>query len=464
MGFQCIDCNKPIPAGSDPRGPKAQRCPEHRALRTQERAWANDAVRRARKFGVPAEFFLRSEVFDRDNWICHICKEEIPPGVRGTRTPSGTHQPLGPVIEHVVPLSMGGPHTLENCRTAHWTCNAQKYKSLDFSLARELDADDQSASTRDVATAVLPNGPLCSVRGCLRKRHARGVCSVHDLRLRNYGDPLKQPCGCGCRELVTITPGHQGIIYIPSHGVRGITFSPQEKLQKGLKSQPVSAHGAQQHGFTDDCQVWTGGQIPQGYGRLYVRIPGVKRKGKVVLTHRLAYELAHGDGSAEGLTIDHLCRVRLCCNPKHLEAVSHAVNVARAGAVIEACPQGHPYDEANTYWTPSGYRRCLQCRLNSQHIRIYGHEFVDDPTNPSAKKRRCLVCREAAESMPSFCPAGHEFTPENTLFLRNARRCLQCQRNTDHIPIHGHEFVNDPTNPSTKRARCLTCRLQRSGS
>jgi hypothetical protein len=90
---------------------------------------------------------------------------------------------------------MGGPHNLENCKTAHWTCNAQKYKSLDFSLARELDADNQSASTRDVATAVLPNGPLCSVRGCLRKRHPRGVCRVHYLRLRNYGDPLKQPCG-----------------------------------------------------------------------------------------------------------------------------------------------------------------------------------------------------------------------------------------------------------------------------
>jgi hypothetical protein len=64
------------------------------------------------------------------------------------------------VVDHVIPMSMGGPHNLENCKTAHWTCNAQKHKSLDFSLARELDADNQSASTRDVATAVLPNGPL----------------------------------------------------------------------------------------------------------------------------------------------------------------------------------------------------------------------------------------------------------------------------------------------------------------
>lgn len=524
---RCIDCNKPIPASSDPRGAKAQRCPEHAELRKKERAWANDAMRRARKFGVPAEFFLRSQVFERDNWTCHICKEKIPAAVRGTRTPGSQHQPLGPVVDHLISMSVGGPHTLENCRTAHWTCNAQKHTTEDFSLARKLGACDESRrSTREVATAVLPHRPLCSVRGCLRERYAREVCTVHYFRLRTYGDPLKQPCGCGCRELVTVTPDHQGIIYIAGHGVSAIPVSPREKLSAGLKSQPVSARGSRQHGLVDDCQVWTGSRNPQGYGRLYIATPGVKRKGSNVLAHRLAYELANGEGSAEGFSIDHLCGVRSCCNPGHLEAVSHAVNIARASEEVEACPQGHPYDEENTFRTPRGHRRCrlcaidrghrkthghsfvldptnpsakkrrclvcreiaestpsfcpagheftpenaeqgnsgrrcLQCRLNSHHMRIHGHEFVPDPMNPSTRRRRCLVCREVADSVPSFCPKGHEFTSENTLFVRGGRRCLQCQRNSDHIPIHGHEFVNDPTNPSTKKARCLTCRRQR---
>jgi hypothetical protein len=458
VGFRCIDCNKPIPAGSDPRGAKAQRCPEHAQLRKKERTWANDAMARARKFGVPAKFFLRSEVFERDNWTCHICNKEIPPAVRGTRTPGSQHQPLGPVVDHVIPMSMGGPHNLQNCKTAHWTCNAQKYKSLDFSLASKLDAVGGSIGTRELATVASLHGAPCSVPGCPRKRHARGLCSPHLLRLKTYGDPLKQTCGCGCRELVTVPATHMGIIYISGHGVTGIPVSPRDKLLAGLQRQPVSARGSRQHGLVDDCQVWTGSRIPQGYGRLYIAIPGAKRKSKVLLAHRLAYELANGEGSANGFTIDHLCGVRLCCNPTHLEAVSHAVNVARAFQVIEACPKGHPYDDENTFITPSGYRRCRQCSVDAWHLKVHGHPFVRDPANPSDKRGRCLVCREAAESVPSFCPKGHEFTPENTEQGNSGRRCLQCRLNSYHIRVHGHEFVADPMNPSAKKRRCLVCR------
>lgn len=56
-----------------------------------------------------------------------------------------------------------------------------------------------------------------------------------------------------------------------------------------------------------DCWLWTGCLNSCGYGCWAVN-------GKSQLTHRLAYEALVGP-IPEGLTIDHLCRVRACCNP-----------------------------------------------------------------------------------------------------------------------------------------------------
>jgi hypothetical protein len=36
--------------------------------------------------------------------------------------------------------------------------------------------------------------------------------------------------------------------------------------------------------------------------------------------------------------------------------------VTAKAAHVSNCPQGHPYDEANTYITPKGARDCRACR------------------------------------------------------------------------------------------------------
>lgn len=69
------------------------------------------------------------------------------------------------------------------------------------------------------------------------------------------------------------------------------------------------------------CLVWRRARTSNGYGALRVG-------GRVVLAHRHAYEQAVGPIPA-GLTIDHLCGVRLCVNPDHLEAVTNAENCRR---------------------------------------------------------------------------------------------------------------------------------------
>lgn len=54
------------------------------------------------------------------------------------------------------------------------------------------------------------------------------------------------------------------------------------------------------------------------------------KSGKSNITaHRYFYEKYKGKIS-KGLEIDHLCKNRMCVNPKHLEAVSHLQNMRRS--------------------------------------------------------------------------------------------------------------------------------------
>ena len=69
------------------------------------------------------------------------------------------------------------------------------------------------------------------------------------------------------------------------------------------------------------CTVWTGLTSRQGYARFSIGTTDFR-------AHKLAYVWAHGP-VAEGLVIDHLCRVRHCVNVEHLEAVTHAENMRR---------------------------------------------------------------------------------------------------------------------------------------
>jgi hypothetical protein len=93
------------------------------------------------------------------------------------------------------------------------------------------------------------------------------------------------------------------------------------------------------------------------------------REGKKVLVHRWFYEQANGP-IPDGLELDHLCRNPRCCNPAHLEAVTHAENMARGKAAQQThCIQGHPFDEANTYYRRSGTRDCRACNRNRARQR-----------------------------------------------------------------------------------------------
>lgn len=98
---------------------------------------------------------------------------------------------------------------------------------------------------------------------------------------------------------------------------------------------------------TDGCWLWKGLRDPRGYGR-YAHD----------LAHRVFYRALYG-AIPPALSIDHLCRVKNCVNPEHMEIVSLEENTRRANTK-DVCVRGHVLDSDSTYqWR--GIRQCRPC-------------------------------------------------------------------------------------------------------
>jgi hypothetical protein len=121
------------------------------------------------------------------------------------------------------------------------------------------------------------------------------------------------------------------------------------------------------------CWLWGGARVRDGYGT-------IGRDGRNLRAHRVMYEYFIVE-IPEGLDLDHLCRVRHCVNPWHLDPVTRQVNIIRGdkpgiNASKTHCPHGHEYTEENTI-RHRGSRFCLTCK------RERGREYA-------RKKREAL--------------------------------------------------------------------------
>lgn len=115
------------------------------------------------------------------------------------------------------------------------------------------------------------------------------------------------------------------------------------------------------------CWLWTGAKYRSGYGA----INQGGDKG-VTVVHRVVWQLLVGP-IPDGTELDHLCRVRACCNPDHLEPVTRAENVARgsqrAGVPRRThCKNGHEYTPENTLPNGGHGRACRTC-MNAANRR-----------------------------------------------------------------------------------------------
>ena len=120
------------------------------------------------------------------------------------------------------------------------------------------------------------------------------------------------------------------------------------------------------------CWIWTGCANELGYGMMVIKNNSI---WKTTFVHRFSYQLHKGE-IPNGFQIDHLCMVKCCVNPNHLELVTAKENTHRAikfgigGAVTKAnkthCPKGHQYSGENLYIYPNGYRECRICRKENK--------------------------------------------------------------------------------------------------
>ncbi len=116
------------------------------------------------------------------------------------------------------------------------------------------------------------------------------------------------------------------------------------------------------------CWLWESYVGSNGYGKFTTTYWS---RG----AHRVAYELSIGP-IPEGLQIDHLCRIRHCVNPAHMETVTSRENTMRGEgpSAIAArkthCPKDHPYDAQNTGYRRGGRSRvCKECHRRETAAR-----------------------------------------------------------------------------------------------
>lgn len=164
----------------------------------------------------------------------------------------------------------------------------------------------------------------CSIQGCEKKAKRKGWCSMHYSRWLNHGST--EP------------------------NFRSLSLAPVERFLLRIE---IDSAG---------CWIWQGALDDSGYA---VFKHDDQKRG-----HRWSYEHFKGPIPA-GLQLDHLCRVRRCVCPDHLEAVDVRTNVRRGQgptalhAAQTHCIRGHEFTPENTYLNRTKYglsRTCRACR------------------------------------------------------------------------------------------------------
>lgn len=131
-----------------------------------------------------------------------------------------------------------------------------------------------------------------------------------------------------------------------------------ERILEGVSPEPFSG-----------CWIWTKSVDRKGYANSSDS-SFATRKAHILLYMHLVGPIA------EGLQLDHLCRVRCCVNPAHLEPVTLAENVRRGKAGIHQkskthCKNGHEFTPENTRLDAFGWRICLGCKRDDLGRQIY---------------------------------------------------------------------------------------------
>lgn len=152
---------------------------------------------------------------------------------------------------------------------------------------------------------------------------------------------------------------------------RGCATSCQQCGSRNRRRTPLEARLWPRINKTASCWLWTGSVARSGYAG--ISLGG--RQGPKQPVHRVVYELLKGP-IPDGLHLDHLCRVRHCCNPDHLEPVTPAENLRRGE---------HPH------FVASREGRCIR-----------GHAMTPDNAGRKGQKHYCRQCQRDYRATERF--------------------------------------------------------------
>jgi len=203
---------------------------------------------------------------------------------------------------------------------------------------------------------------ICKIEGCEKQRFRREMCSMHYSRLQRYGDleAVHKPgeprslgaCsvgGCGRSAVARDLCGKHYQRWKKSGDPLIVKLDRNRTDQERFWSfvnkegpEPACRPGL------GSCWLWTGG-TSDGYGMFSMG-------GRNVHAHIVSFTWARGEIPA-GWERDHLCRVRHCVRPEHMEAVPHQVNVQRGVSPWAACEHG----SSGSFDRSRGGRICEQC-------------------------------------------------------------------------------------------------------
>ena len=131
---------------------------------------------------------------------------------------------------------------------------------------------------------------------------------------------------------------------------------PRKKLDPLARFEPKWLISPSHSYAGTPCWEWEASIDKNGYAQF-------RLDSKIIGGHRWSYEHYKGAILPEGSPLDHLCRVRHCVNPDHLEMVTFKENALRGkgptavNARKTHCKNGHPFDKIDS----KGGRACTQC-------------------------------------------------------------------------------------------------------
>jgi hypothetical protein len=135
--------------------------------------------------------------------------------------------------------------------------------------------------------------------------------------MRYNGSMSIRLCECGCGETPTISN--------ITDTSRGWKRGEPRRFVKGhrshLKRLSQDPYREEDRGYTTPCWIWLRTISHDGYAQQ-------KIIGESHVAHKNNYMRKFGP-VPNGKVLDHLCKVRCCVNPDHLEVVSHTENLRR---------------------------------------------------------------------------------------------------------------------------------------